>query len=359
MIIDKIKINRLRGIKEVTVDSLNKINIFFGKNNCGKSTLLEGVFLLSGFSNPLLPININQWRDYFKVSESDLDLIFYNLETKQSIDIQGYRNGEQTRKLEIQKFVSHTKSVDVTQTVEPTNVAENDYYGYKLKFSTDTEKNYSSEILIQEKKTAETESEAKHDAKITKDKRYVENVPAKILLSNTTYVNRISNLRNMITNKQDGVIVEALSKLDHRIARIDLVGNDVLVDIGFPTLVPINLMGDGVRKLLAIIVSIYECADGILIIDEIENGLHHSVMPSLWEIVVDMATKNNVQLFLSTHNSDLLKGLSAVLSQEEYEQYQPCISAHKLLHTEEGTMHAFTYDYQKFNYAMEQEIELR
>ena len=59
-----IEINRFRGVKYSKIVGLKQINLFFGKNNCGKSSILDAIFLISGISNPKLPLNINIIRNY-------------------------------------------------------------------------------------------------------------------------------------------------------------------------------------------------------------------------------------------------------------------------------------------------------
>ena len=85
---NRIKIERFRGIRYASIEGFKQINLFFGKNNCGKSSLLESLFLASGLSNPLLPINVNFIRDYGKSNFNDLILNFYNLDSTQPISIQ-------------------------------------------------------------------------------------------------------------------------------------------------------------------------------------------------------------------------------------------------------------------------------
>ena len=48
--IKTIEIEHFRGIRHAKIDGLKEVNIFFGKNNCGKSSLLDAIFLISGLS---------------------------------------------------------------------------------------------------------------------------------------------------------------------------------------------------------------------------------------------------------------------------------------------------------------------
>ena len=58
---EKVIIERFRGIRYACIEDFKQINLFFGKNNCGKSSLLESLFLASGLSNPLLNAHTKTW----------------------------------------------------------------------------------------------------------------------------------------------------------------------------------------------------------------------------------------------------------------------------------------------------------
>ena len=59
MIYTDFSVKNYRGIRQCKLEKLELINLFFGKNNCGKSSLLESLFILSGPDNPTLPILAN------------------------------------------------------------------------------------------------------------------------------------------------------------------------------------------------------------------------------------------------------------------------------------------------------------
>ena len=63
------------------------MNLFFGKNNCGKSSLLEGLFLACGQSNPLLPASINAMRTYTRLTETNIRYFFYKMDEASEIKI--------------------------------------------------------------------------------------------------------------------------------------------------------------------------------------------------------------------------------------------------------------------------------
>ena len=76
---------------------------------------------------------------------------------------------------------------------------------------------------------------------------------------------------------------------------------------------PVGSYGDGMRRLLAISLALVSTRDGCLLIDEIDTGLHWTVMEDMWRLVVEAAQRSNVQVFATTHSSDCIKGLGTLI----------------------------------------------
>ena len=76
---------------------------------------------------------------------------------------------------------------------------------------------------------------------------------------------------------------------------------------------PIGTYGDGMRRLLALRLSFVGTANGVLLIDEIDAGLHWTIMEEMWLFVVEVARRLNVQIFATTHSYDCIRGLGALL----------------------------------------------
>jgi AAA15 family ATPase/GTPase len=73
---------------------------------------------------------------------------------------------------------------------------------------------------------------------------------------------------------------------------------------------PLSLksLGDGIYRLFHIILALVNAKDGILLIDEFENGLHWKIHPKVWDVVFRLSEKLNVQVFATTHSSDCIRG---------------------------------------------------
>lgn len=344
-----IEINRLRGIKHSKIEGLKQINLFFGKNNCGKSSLLDAIFLISGISNPKLPLNVNIIRNYRRLEPSDMKLDFYSLDMSSPIVIKA--ENDETRELQISVVESSSSKVNLLG--EDNNVVSTDpdnRYGLVLKYKVD-EHAYESSIIMSHSSNNSLEQRIKMPA------HYKEKLTCRYLNPKFDFTTSIDGLVDVIKNKDEAFIVNALRLIESKIKDFVLSQNEVLVDIGLDKRIPINMMGDGARKILSILTTIYECKNGIVLIDELSNGFHYSVMKGVWRAIISVAKKNNVQIFATTHDLDSIKGLrDAAKSGEEYDDSIVCF---KLQRTADYELKSYTYSLDSVDYSLTQEIEIR
>lgn len=79
---------------------------------------------------------------------------------------------------------------------------------------------------------------------------------------------------------------------------------------------PFSVYGDGIRKILYILNKLFDATDSILLIDEIETGLHKKYYDELFPVVFELAKKLNVQLFIATHS---MEAIDAILAYGKYD----------------------------------------
>jgi hypothetical protein len=80
--------------------------------------------------------------------------------------------------------------------------------------------------------------------------------------------------------------------------------------------VPIGSMGDGLKRLLVLSVNLVTSAGGCLFVDEIDTGLHYSVIAKMWQLLIETARRLDVQVFASTHSLDCLQALARVCEEK-------------------------------------------
>lgn len=341
----KIEIERFRGIRHASIEGLRQINLFFGKNNCGKSSLLESLFLASGLSNPILPINVNIMRGYNKSRLDDLKLDFYNLDSTRPIHIR--TENEEIRDLNIHLFVINQKNISIN-TDDPNILSnvEEEQYGLRFEFKINNEQ-FSSSLHFN--------SEAPNNATRLIAKDYTESLRCTYLSSKYDFNASIQGLQNILQNKDERFIVEGLKLIEPRIKDFIFTDKEMLIDIGLAKRIPVNMMGDGARKIVSLLTAIYDCKDGTLLVDEISNGFHHSVMSDLWRVLINAAIKNNTQLFVTTHDIDSIIGLRNAALHD----FSDTAAAFKLLRTSDDELKAFHYSLESLDYSINQEIEIR
>lgn len=150
--------------------------------------------------------------------------------------------------------------------------------------------------------------------------------------------------------------LESIHFLSSDPTRSRLPAAGVLVGLGGGSgrRVPLGSQGDGIRRLLALSLALINSAGGFLLIDEIEAGLHWTVMRRMWRFVIEAAKESSVQVFATTHSLDCVRGLASLL--EEQPELGSEVSAHKL---DRRLENAVALDAGSIRNAVEQEIELR
>ncbi len=82
-------------------------------------------------------------------------------------------------------------------------------------------------------------------------------------------------------------------------------------------MIPLSFMGEGLTSLAAIILKISGTADGVLLIDEIENGFHHSTLVNVWKAIGQAARQFNTQIFATTHSWECITAAHHAFSESE------------------------------------------
>lgn len=79
---------------------------------------------------------------------------------------------------------------------------------------------------------------------------------------------------------------------------------------GMKSGIPLNSMGDGMLRVLQLALTIFPAKGGMLLIDEFENGLHWTVQEKIWHLIFQLATELDIQVFATSHSNDALKGFA-------------------------------------------------
>jgi len=352
MLLDQIKVRNFRGFQDVCVNNLSRFTLVAGRNDSGKTSLLEAVFMLSGMMIMDISARINSLRSVPVVIEEDLYSMFYAQEIDREISISGSFGRGLVRSLTLKSFTP--KTMQYNPSVDNSGVPRKESLraSFRQKFSISEygERKKSGELVF----LSDSNGVLREFSRTTEvnDWRCLF-LPAK------SYFNGIDNLKSVILANKDHYILQILQKVDPAIRRLVLVGEKIFVDTGLSHLLPIQMLGDGLVKIINACAAVLICKGGGLVcLDEIDNGLHFSAMKDFWFGLTQFARDNDVQIIATTHDYDFLMSVS----KETDKNIQSEFSYIKLVRrVRDGveSVFAYPYDFAQYSSAVESGTEIR
>jgi len=312
----KIKIENLRGIKQLEIDDLKQFNLIVGENNSGKTTILEGLWLLAGGTNPDIPLRANVFRDLSIISQYSLKSLFNKLDVNSNIKLSGeFEKPKHYRQLIIKPNMEsialrekETKEA-IVETEYSTSGIEPIVNGLVLDF-------YSGDEDEKLKKIKSSFIMAPEEIKFDRPEGYKEYLHAVYLNPRNMFGKDIIN-RFDINQKAKKIdkIIEILVKIEPSVKDLSLgVEGIIYADIDLPDLIPVNALGAGFSKFLSILLAVIEKPNAAIIIDEIENGLYPTSQDILWDAIFSLAKESDVQIFATTHSLESIRAFSSSYS---------------------------------------------
>jgi AAA15 family ATPase/GTPase len=336
--IDSIDIKRYRNLDELRIESLSKVNLITGKNNTGKSTLLEAIALYStkcdlgiilqlleerGESYRQVPNNKNATETNVKALSSFFTNRIVGFGQNNAIKIGTIENTlfgkqETTEKSISLRFVKYFDEI-TSQSEEPVNRRkrtiidiDDDKQIVDYKLGLEIRVGLNSFILPLD------------------DERFYNRISFRGFgsIENFQFI-RTRNIDREINGKlwdnitltpKEQYVIDALRIIEPDIERVAFVEEGtrnryaVAKRSSNNNVEPLRSMGDGINRILTMILALVNSDNGFLLIDEFENGLHHSIQGKIWEIIFNLANKLNVQVFVTTHSEDCISGFENILN---------------------------------------------
>lgn len=349
-----IEIKNFRGIDHLKIDDFSRVNILLGQNSSGKSSVLECLLLMMGMSNPDLPQTINSIRSRNYSSFADLGYMFHNydLKVKPEISSELFDDTKRHLSLELTYVFDEKSQPDLQNGQIPTSETKTFLNTLKMLFDIE---------FGQHKNTYECSLTVNQQGLISNKKLaegYLEKNSVALLPADLAAGNPANDLIELIKRRLKDTVTERLKNFDSRITTLEILNNVAYVGLeGIDQLLAVNMQGDGLRRYLNIVAASANPMNNILLIDEIENGLHYSAYKKLWEAIFALATTTNKQVFVTTHSKETLHSLSEML--EEHAEYQQEMRLYTIENTKLEGHQAYKYTYGGLSDACENDVELR
>ena len=306
-----IRVAEFRCFRNFEIDGLRRINLLVGKNNTGKTTLLEAIFLLGGATNPAFPTRISQLRGQKRFGappDSMWRSLFRDLDPERPIEIEGQWNDEEgRRRLEITALpVSTYVDYSTPGSVGAGGVrssGELSIGGLSLDYTSANGLAYKTETTF-DPNTGKLNAPSKPRPDV---------VPSTYLSSRSYWdpIHDAEQFSHVVKAKREQGVIQALAMVEPALRRIEVVSEAgapaVYADIGLSTLIPLAVCGEGMVRLFSTAVALIESRGGVLLVDEIDNGLHHSILQTHWNTLSRLVQEHDVQIFATTHSDELIE----------------------------------------------------
>lgn len=365
-----VKIEGFRGIQSLEIADLQRVNVFVGANNSGKTTILESIFTLTSPTKPQVLLHLNQARGV-NTAKDLLKLYFYQLDMDSKITLTAEIVGdrEERRSLVIRPGADSSNSNRNNQTGfygpsgGKTNSRGKGFFGSEHEVWSREEKDAVSFYYAVKRcgQSADAfhsylEVEESGEVEFFEDFLYHEWIGSSFRQSKSLLKDIINDFNRVLMNKQVNRVVKILQQIEPSLEQLFLGSDDVIYcDIGLQRLIPINVMGDGLIRILSIILSVSDVQGGVLLVDEIENGLYYETQELLWEVVFEAAHEFNVQVFVTTHSIECLRALNHVYArlnpEDEFRLYR--------VEKKKEKCYVVSYNQETLDAALEQGWEVR
>jgi AAA15 family ATPase/GTPase len=356
-------IKNFKTLQDFNISTLNQINLFGGKNNIGKTTILEGLFMFYDRLNPMLIMLQFNRRGITSFNLSSAESLWgplfhkYKLDNKISIEVKRSNGFKETLAMDIVEG-NFDRKINLTNNLlsdSPKNNTDTSNMGkLELKLHYKNDKGSEESTLIVEGDQMQMQSNSRHNNR---------NLLSAVYLSSKNHNNpgeEAERFGQLEIYGESEKIKDFLKIVEPRLLSLTTIssggGAMLHADIGMGRKIPIYHMGDGFVRLVSILLAIATSKDGFVIIDEFENGLHYSIMPAIWESISRASKEYNCQLFISTHSYECLQAASeGVRSAEMMNDF----SYHRIFQDNEKLVKSKSINHSTLETALDSNMEVR
>ena len=371
-----IRVKNFRGLRSLTLDQLGRITLVGGKNGVGKTALLEALWMLSGPDLPELSGRINAMRGLPSLGpESIFHDLFPEYDTSSRIRISAHgdwgRRTSRTLEISLQErrrvdaipagAQQHTGAATVERITRPQFESESEIV---FSYMHNDGSKYTSRAwwVADQLMPVGAVGPALTEEGIAQERQMVRN------RANSTFMPAVhrENLQAIAARFSNAQINDDVEKILTLIRLLEprLKGLTLITIKNMPVIhaylesmrrpIPLQLLGEGLNRMLGFALSLSESSGGMLLIDEIENGLHHSIQREAFLVLLELTKAFDVQIFATTHSRECIVAAHEALKTEKNQDF-----AYYRLARLGGEIKAVLFDSEMLNTAIEYGMEPR
>ena len=302
-----IRIQNFRGIKDLEINDLGRVNLIVGANNVGKTSVLEALYLLKGVDQPTRVSELANNRG-LPPGRPNLQRIwqdlFLNEDTAEGLEIGGSTLAGVFEALKIRQDREDFSPINGRlQTRLPLDFSEDaiDYGTGNPVLRFEFSDSLGTYVVSQQDARGAS-------SLILGEKR---NYQSTAFVTSAKYVIYTQMAKWFTTVEDLGKIDEVTKRMRGMFPTIERlsigIGNDdrpvIRAKLGIRSQpVLFYLFGDGAKRLLSLLLAVYSADSDVVLIDEIENGVFHEGLVDVWTGLHSASNESGVQVFATTHS---------------------------------------------------------
>ncbi|MBP3297024.1 MAG: AAA family ATPase [Lachnospiraceae bacterium] len=303
MIISNLNILSFRRLQNISLQELKRVNYIVGENNCGKTSVLEAVIAGGGYSD----INLFTDTVYARNQKGFFDAAKNMLipKGKESSIISIEQATDQSIRTEIkctqdEKIQQSDKGIQNIKLITVKIESEESFANSKKNetFWVNFEQNGNKTTIRKDPKLSQRKN-GRFPCQFVSFSRY----------DRTS--NIIKALDDVFKTNQRDILIRVLQFFDAKATNFEVVGEDRQILVfrngeSEEEALFLNDYGNGMYKAFYIACAAILAENGVLLIDELEAGIHHKALEKIVRFLEDISIEKNIQIFVTTHSLELL-----------------------------------------------------
>jgi energy-coupling factor transporter ATP-binding protein EcfA2 len=315
-------IENFRSLRRFRMTGLGRVNLLVGTNNCGKSSILEAIHVLARPGDPRAFLQAMVRRGEFADDDAtfvEVGHIIHGHKFTQGTSFEVRGTNDTTQSQARGEFVLRPPD-DPPPAPTRSRLRKDGYEVLELS-PLDFQLTWSERTFPTAIRTPVTLGGGIHRRWSTLD--VDDSAGTVVQFISTDGLTRdevVALFEKVVLTEDEPVVLTALQTIEPNIERLASVGSrptrvmrrgGIDMRIGGQRL-PIGTMGDGIWRLLGVALALVRSRGGVLLVDEIDTGLHYSVLAKMWRLVLETSARLDIQVFATTHSRDCVESLAQV-----------------------------------------------
>ncbi len=301
--ITSLNIHNFRCFRDLTIEPLARVNLLVGANNCGKTSVLEALFLHSAPDGAAAPVHLVAYRGLTDLAASSEELwgwLWPWADVAEPSKIEcAYADGSRLTHEMVETAASPVEDLSAAMQARDASATLN-----------------GATVVVRRalhRRYVEMADEGFSSIELTGgEPRLLSHQRASVVpfwfvtAAQRSDPRDVRAFSELARTRDAAAVVAALRVLEPRLEGLDLlmIGRNPTIhaDLGTGKLMPLNYLGDGAVRLASVLLALGSSRGGLILIDEIDSGLHYSVQEKVWQAILTAAREYDVQVFATTHS---------------------------------------------------------